>query len=319
MFDAGQVIGVPFRAVGVCEMASLEKAERIGGVGLLGVPTFDFFVWALDNYARGELLMNLRAQLPPWLLNPVFVFVCMWGGLGLLYLSHQHQLRRILAQPSPLVDVEQYRSKERPGWLGPLLWVTLGALVAAPILALAYSLAYQGSMPLVAHLNPPPICKTADCFPSAPKPKVKIDSPMINAPNCPNGICPTAPNFGTQTVNNGPPPLKLEYSFHTLLSDEKATFGFDRNKCPVVTHMRIVPNQSVAPPISVALDFDQPVTEIGTTIESIGGIMGGGPFTVGTHAVSSPISPGIGPHHALIVEVCSAVPVKLTSDPHLVD
>jgi hypothetical protein len=192
-------------------MASLEQAERLGGVGLLGVPTFDFFVWALDNYARGELLMNLREQLPPWLVNPAFVFVCMCGGLALIYLSHQQQLRRILARPSQLVDVEQYRGTQRPGWLLPLLWVAFGALVAAPVLALAYSLAYKGTAPAPqAHLKVPPICKTADCFPPRPQPTVVQKPSVINSPNCPKGICPTAPNFGTQTVYNAPPSRLLD-------------------------------------------------------------------------------------------------------------
>jgi hypothetical protein len=183
-------------------MASLEKAERFGGVGLLGVPTFDFFVWVLDNYARGELLMNLREQLPPWLLNPAFVFLCMCGGLGLLYLSHQQQLRRILTRASTLVDVEQYRNKERPGWLLPLLWVALGALIATPVLALAYSLAYKGSTPspLQAHSIPPTICKTADCFP-LPKPKTKTSPSIITSLNCPNGVCAGHDVNGPVTVN----------------------------------------------------------------------------------------------------------------------
>jgi hypothetical protein len=152
-----------------------------------------------------------------------------------------------------------------------------------------------------------------------PKPKAKTPEPITSAPNCPNGICPTAPNFGVQTVNNGPPPLKLEYSFKTLTEEETPAFGFERDKCPVVTHLRIVPNQAVPPPIRVALDFDYPVTNIATTIENVGGLMGGGPFTLGMHPISSPISPGISPHHALVVEVCSAVTVKLTGEPHLVD
>ena len=161
-------------------MASLETAERIGGVGLLGVPTFDFFVWALDNYARGELLMGLREQLPPWLLNPAFVFVCMCAGLALLYLSNQRQLQRIIARPSPLVDVDQYRRKEHPGWLGPLLWVAAVALVAAPVMALAYTLAYKGTVPLQAHIKAPSICKTIECWPnkvrhrSAPQPIISV-------------------------------------------------------------------------------------------------------------------------------------------------
>lgn len=189
-------------------MASLEKAERIGGVGLLGVPTFDFFVWALDNYARGELLVNLREHLPPILLNPVLVFLCMCGGLGLLYLSHQQQLSRILTRSSQLVDVEQYRGKERPGWLLPLLWVALVALVAAPVLALAYSLAYTGTPPsLQATLQPPPrICKTADCFPHPAKNITPRPTVVINAP----GGIPIVGNTGTvnnPVVNNFVPPV----------------------------------------------------------------------------------------------------------------
>jgi hypothetical protein len=121
------------------------------------------------------------------------------------------------------------------------------------------------------------------------------------------------------SVNCGPPPLKLEYSFQTLNSGEQGSFSFDAAKCPVRTHMRIIPNQSVPPPIRVALDFDQLVSEIETTIENVGAMMGGGPFTVGLHAISSPISPGIGPHNPLIVEVCSDVPIKLTGEPHLVN
>lgn len=127
-------------------------------------------------------------------------------------------------------------------------------------------------------------------------------------------------NLGTQTVNNGPPPLKLEYSFQTLASGEQGTFNFDILKCHVRTHMRVVPNQAVPPPIRIALDFDYPVSNIGTTVENVGAISGGGPFTLGLHVISSPISsPGISPNHPLIVEVCSDVPVKLIGEPHLAD
>lgn len=134
-----------------------------------------------------------------------------------------------------------------------------------------------------------------------------------------SGDC--SPNIvgGANTVNCGPPSLRLEYSFRTLLDGEQGGFVFDPAKCTVRSHMRIVPNQIVPPPIRVALDFDFPVSEIATTIEGVGATMGGGPFTVGTHAVSSPISPGIGPHNPLIIEVCSAVPIKLTGEPHLVN
>jgi len=207
-------------------MASLERAERFGGVGLLGVPTFDFFVWALDNYARGELLMNLREQLPPWLLNPACVFGCMCSGLALLYLSHQRQLQRILARPSPLVDVDQYRSKEHPGWLRPLLWVVVGALIAAPALALAYTLAYKGTVPLQAHLQAPPICKTVDCFPPRPKSVIPKSQPptVINAPN---GIGIAGGQVTNPTVNNyGAPPMEIKFSAESVTST-KSEFPYE--------------------------------------------------------------------------------------------
>jgi hypothetical protein len=163
---------------------------------------------------------------------------------------------------------------------------------------------------------PKPSKKTSDKKAQEEKPPIQQD--------CGGGNC--AASVGQQggitagQINIGSPPLKLEYSVHMLQGDEKAAFNFDRQECPVVTHIRIIPNQSVPPPISVALDFDQPITKIGTTIEGAGGITGGGRFRVGLHAISSPIdSPGIGPHYPLIVEVCSATPVNLIGEPHLVN
>jgi hypothetical protein len=38
--------------------------------------------------------------------------------------------------------------------------------------------------------------------------EMKLGSTQVNAPVCPNGICPTAPNFGTQTVVNTKPPAR---------------------------------------------------------------------------------------------------------------
>jgi hypothetical protein len=156
-----------------------------------------------------------------------------------------------------------------------------------------------------------------------PKPGAPSTSPSPIRQDCGGGNC--AVSVGQKggitagVLNLGPPPLKLEYSVHTVLGDEKPTFGFDRSKCPDITHLRIVPNQSVPPPVRVALDFDHPIKEIATTIEGVGAVMGGGPFTVGSHAVSSPISPGIGPHNPLIVEVCSDTAVNLTGEPRLVN
>jgi hypothetical protein len=133
-------------------MPSVEQSERIGGAAFLGVPALDFFVWALDNYARIELLMRIHNQLPSFLVSPTTQFVCLCIGLGLLYLSHKRQLRRVTVAASTerrLVDTSgvEYSTIENPKWLIPV-GIAFGlALVAAPILAIGYSLAYKGTPP----------------------------------------------------------------------------------------------------------------------------------------------------------------------------
>lgn len=174
------------------------------------------------------------------------------------------------------------------------------------------------SVPPIAPIPTPAPSATAKATTTKKKPKNqgKIKTGDIKQ-GC--GAIQVGGDSNQANVNCGPPPLKLEYSIQTLDSREQGSFLFDPAKCPVRTHMRITPNQSVPPPIRVAVDFDHPVSEIATTIENVGAIMGGGPFTIGLHAVSSPISPGIGPHNPLIVEVCSDVPVKLMGEPQLVN
>ena len=64
-------------------MAS-ERFERIGGFTLLGIPVFDSAVFALDNYARLELLVRLRDVLPAFVVNPTFIVLCLFLGILLL-------------------------------------------------------------------------------------------------------------------------------------------------------------------------------------------------------------------------------------------
>src|ERR1700676_3197762 len=127
-------------------MPSIEQVERIGGASLLGIPAFDFFVWALDTYARGELLMNLHERLPPVMLNPGVGFLCMCGGLGLLYRSHMKHLASLQRSNRRLVDSRgnEYLADTSPQWLVPVGVVIVIALLATPVLALGFSLAYKG-------------------------------------------------------------------------------------------------------------------------------------------------------------------------------
>jgi len=141
---------------------SLEKTEAIGGAGLLSVPLFDFFVWAVDTYGRGELLVSLHGHLPSLLLHPLVGFICTITGLGLLYRANKRQIALILEDASSdrLVDAQgkRYSAAEHSAWLKPMAIFATLAAISAPILAVAYSLKYQGSPP------PPPALPNLPVF-----------------------------------------------------------------------------------------------------------------------------------------------------------
>jgi hypothetical protein len=151
-------------------MSAVETSERISGAALLSVPAFEFFVWGLDNYARLELAVKLHDALPPFLLNPATGFICMCLGLALLYVSQREHMARIVeaAQTGKVLDstgkvIGREVTIVWPKTVGIMFFL---ALIAAAILAIAYSLAYKGMPPIQASMPPPPkICKTADCFP----------------------------------------------------------------------------------------------------------------------------------------------------------
>jgi hypothetical protein len=172
-------------------MASTEQTEGIVGAGLLGVPVFDFFVWALDNYARAELLVRLYALLPSFLTSPVTIFLCLCGGLALLYLSGRRQLQRVAtasAATGKLVDTSgtQIATIEKPKWLLPVIVVGVLALIAAPIVTIAYSLAYKGPSPTKFFLPKPPYfayAKTAEPKVAAPQIHIEQHSQAPNSPN----------------------------------------------------------------------------------------------------------------------------------------
>jgi hypothetical protein len=172
-------------------MPSREQSERIGGVTLLGVPVFDFFVWTLDNYGRVELLVKLHGLLPSFLTSPLTIFICLLAGLGLLYLSGQEQLRRVAgksANSRPLVDTSgnEIITAEKPGWALPLAAVFILALLATPIVAIAYSLAYKGSPPNISRPSPPASAYTKTASPNpagASQLRIEQNSAAPNSPN----------------------------------------------------------------------------------------------------------------------------------------
>jgi hypothetical protein len=174
-------------------MPSIEQSERIGGAAFLSIPALDSFIWVLDNYARIELLVKLHDQLPKFLTSPLTSFVCTCVGLILLYLSNVRQLRRVseTASRARLVDTSgvEYRSTEKPRWLLPVFISFAFALVTTPVLAIAYSLAYNGPIPDKILLPSPPYfayTKTAKPSPTRraiPESRIEQHSQGPNSPN----------------------------------------------------------------------------------------------------------------------------------------
>jgi hypothetical protein len=113
--------------------------------------------------------------------------------------------------------------------------------------------------------------------------------------------------------NCGPPPLVLD-----VVSVKSGSEGTDFTEKPgfVKTEITIVPNQQVTAPFIIALDFDNPITDIGHTVKNVGAQMGGGPFWRGIHARET-VSTSIGPSHPLVVVVFSLLPVKLVAPPRV--
>jgi len=162
-------------------MPSFEQSERIGGATLLGVPIFDFFVWALDNYSRIELLVKLHGLLPHFLTSPVTIFLCLCGVLGLLYRSERTYLQRVATNSvSRIVDTSgaEIATITNPNWALPVGFVFVLALVAAPVVAIGYSLAYEGSSPKKPRFLPPPYIAYA----KTPKPNVtkRLHAPALH-------------------------------------------------------------------------------------------------------------------------------------------
>ena len=113
--------------------------------------------------------------------------------------------------------------------------------------------------------------------------------------------------------NCGPPPLVLD-----VVSVKSGSEGTDFIERPgfVKTEITIVPNQQVTAPFTIALDFNNPIADIGNTVKNVGAQMGGGPFTRGIHARET-VSTSIGPSHPLVVVVFSLLPVNLVGLPRI--
>jgi len=103
----------------------------------------------------------------------------------------------------------------------------------------------------------------------------------------------------------------------TVASVDSPGTAFPPKEGFVETEITIVPNQEVTAPFTIALEFDNPISDIAHTVKNVGAQMGGGPFTRGIHARET-VSTSIGPSHPLVVVVYSLQPVRLVATPTII-
>jgi hypothetical protein len=134
----------------------------------------------------------------------------------------------------------------------------------------------------------------------------KSDAPSSPQVNVQNGIAITGGVVANPTVNNFvPPPLELKASLRTVASDKEGL---------IQTEITIVPTQAVSAPFGIALEFDNPIESIWFIVKDAGATIGGGPYRLGTHALTT-VGTGISPSHPLVITVHSVLPVKLLKSP----
>lgn len=159
---------------------------------------------------------------------------------------------------------------------------------------------------------------TPETKPTRPKAPSSANQQQSGKSNVQTGSitqgCGSIQQGGTENkanVNCGPPPLVL-----TIASIDTPGTAFVPKDGFIKTEITIVPNQEVTAPFTIALEFDNPISEIGHTVKNLGAQMGGGPYTVGTHARET-VSTSIGPSHPLVVVVFSLQTVKLVAAPKI--
>jgi hypothetical protein len=164
----------------------------------------------------------------------------------------------ILIQRSTAKSIERIRETGIvPQHSTPVVKISLAVsalgVAVALLVAVIWLFVHDPEIALATHkISIPAVCKTADCFPQQPKPRIKTPPAIINAPSCPGGICPTAPNFGSQTVNNGPPPITLTWTVVDVvppqLTKEKKTFNYEKQ-------IRVAVNENYTP-VSIGFQCD---------------------------------------------------------------
>jgi hypothetical protein len=111
------------------------------------------------------------------------------------------------------------------------------------------------------------------------------------------------------TINEAPVP-EFSATSEVVPSDKP---GF------VKTHLRIAPNIPIPSPVEIGLNFDNPVAQMGATVDGASVVMTGGRYRNGTHTVVGVASPGINPTHSMLVTAYSVRPVHLVGVPYMPD
>jgi len=129
--------------------------------------------------------------------------------------------------------------------------------------------------------------------PEAPS-SVPPAPPVVNAPSCPQGICPTGPTFGNQTVINTPPPSSIE-GYEVVASNPEK----DNDGHPITT-FRFMVSEPVADQKFIAI-CDRPCTARTADTSPRRGVFMSGDYIAGnitdapTYAawvINYPIHPG---------------------------
>jgi hypothetical protein len=220
----------------------------------------DAVISTIDHYSRWEFVANLQQHIPI-IGHPITPVALVVIGLILINRSNSRLIKDAIegTNRAQLAGADGKLILNVPKGLG--VATTYAVIGSAILLAVAISIiwlfTHKLAIPQITQkkIYVPPICKTVDCFPQKPK----STRPTINAPFCPNGICPTAPNYRTQTVNNGPPPVKFDWRQQSidppdLVPEKRTAFKYEQR---VVVHV----NERYSP-VSVGVICDGPISEI---------------------------------------------------------
>jgi hypothetical protein len=167
----------------------------------------DAAIRAIDFYSRWEVLASLQRDVP-FLAHPITPILLVVVGLILI----QRSMRRVFA--ASLNTARQARLHDEHGKviapfiklpsMVPTYGVIAAGILVSGVIALVWIMTYAAPVPAFAlAIKVPPICKTADCFPRAPK-AARSQTQSTTVVNAPGGI-PIVGNSGVinnPTVNN---------------------------------------------------------------------------------------------------------------------